>query len=76
MSRHEQKRYRRLPENLVQTRAGSSTKVSNYAGYVRKYQFGESALIDFGYYNNESEILRSFTKKLRMNGDVRQTFDP
>jgi hypothetical protein len=27
-------------------------------------------------HDNESEILRSFTKKLRINGDVKQTFDP
>jgi murein DD-endopeptidase MepM/ murein hydrolase activator NlpD len=35
---------------LFQREAGGNTKVINYAGYIGKYQFGESALIDLGYY--------------------------
>ena len=35
---------------LFQREAGKNTKVINYAGYIGKYQFGESALIDLGYY--------------------------
>lgn len=35
---------------LFKREAGTKTRVINYAGYVGKYQFGESALIDLGYY--------------------------
>lgn len=35
---------------LFQREAGGDSKVINYAGYVGKYQFGEAALIDLGYY--------------------------
>ena len=35
---------------LFAREAGTNTKVINYAGYVGKYQFGEPALIDLGYY--------------------------
>lgn len=35
---------------LFSREAGTDTKVMNYAGYVGKYQFGESALTDLGYY--------------------------
>ena len=39
-----------LLKALFAREAGTNTKVINYAGYVGKYQFGESALIDLGYY--------------------------
>ncbi|PQO91915.1 hypothetical protein C5614_25350 [Massilia phosphatilytica] len=38
---------------LFKREAGDRTSVVNYAGYAGKYQFGELALIDLGYYKSD-----------------------
>jgi hypothetical protein len=41
---------------LFHREAGGNTKIINYAGYIGKYQFGESALIDLGYYEADGTV--------------------
>ena len=35
---------------FVREAGGEDHDIVNYAGYIGKYQFGESALVDLGYY--------------------------
>jgi hypothetical protein len=41
---------REFLNSLFQSEGGGNYKVVNKYGYVGKYQFGESALSDLGYY--------------------------
>lgn len=44
---------------LFMREAGGDTKVINSAGYIGKYQFGEAALIDLGYYRPDGNNYRN-----------------
>lgn len=52
-------------KNLFQSEGGTNPKVVNQYGYIGKYQFGEDALIDLGYYKPDGTKNRTLTGKFK-----------
>lgn len=52
-------------KNLFQSEGGTNPKVVNPYGYIGKYQFGEDALIDLGYYKPDGTKNRTLTGKFK-----------
>jgi murein DD-endopeptidase MepM/ murein hydrolase activator NlpD len=60
---------------LFQREAGKSTQVINYAGYIGKYQFGESAMVDLGYYTADGTKENDWAGKWTGKHGVKQRSD-
>ncbi|RFP08417.1 MULTISPECIES: M23 family metallopeptidase [unclassified Duganella] len=60
---------------LFQREAGKNTQVINYAGYIGKYQFGESALVDLGYYTADGTKENDWAGKWTGKHGVKQRSD-
>ena len=52
-------------KNLFQSEGGTNPKIVNQYGYIGKYQFGEDALIDLGYYKPDGTKNRTLTGKFK-----------
>ena len=60
---------------LFQREAGKNTQVINYAGYIGKYQFGESALVDLGYYTADGTKENDWDGKWTGKHGIKQRSD-
>ena len=56
--RHEDKGLNEFLEALFEREAGGNHQVENRYGYIGKYQFGEDALVDTGYYRPDGSLNR------------------
>lgn len=52
-------------KNLFQSEGGTNPRIVNQYGYIGKYQFGEDALADLGYYKSDGTRNRTLTGKFK-----------
>lgn len=60
---------------LFAREAGDNSKIINYAGYIGKYQFGESALVDLGYYAADNTLQNDWKGKWKGKHGVNSRSD-
>lgn len=52
-------------KNLFHSEGGTNPQIVNQYGYIGKYQFGEDALVDLGYYKPDGTKNRTITGKFK-----------